>query len=389
MGVTFKSDQLWRVCFLVWLAGPALALCQTVNNWTNPASARWEDPYWSLGILPDAFQTATVTNSGYKAVGVSASTFANDPSSVTVSNLAISAPSNALSIVLLNYAGLNAPFKVLNSCNIDSNGSLQNSYSSFEIDGAAGGTLDIGGGGTFIQQGGLTLASVPVNIRNGSLALTNGNMTLGPLSLGINGAAVVGTMLQYGGSVAADSVIVNNGAYNLYDGILYAINGTTAGNSGASTFYQAGGTNYGNVALSDGATYTLNAGLSQGNVLSANAFSRFTQNGGVVSMQFLNITGPGNVITIDDPIGFYLVEGETRCGTLNIGNNGVVEQDGGHFILTNDFKLQGFYFIAPGGPIVENAYFMLVNGTLSSPSITVGPLPRSTNAADQTRFQAV
>ncbi len=370
-----KWDGVARRIFVaaVVLTGPTLANAQVLNNWTNMTSARWEDPYWSLGVLPDATQSVSVTNNGFKAVAVSSSTVENYSSSVTVSNLALAAPEGALSSLLLDYAGLNTPFKVLGGCRIGTNGLLQNLYSSFEVDGANGSGLDLFGG-NFSQEGGQTSATVPISLRNATVALTNGNMTLGTLILGDYASSDPGDMIQNGGNVAVQYFEIDLGSYNLYAGTLYSLNATMAVNSGGSTFYQGGGTNYGNVSLGDGATYTLDAGLCQGNFLSSGGFSRFTQNGGLVEMDSVNVVGPGDVITIDDPLGFYLRGGETHCGTLNIADNGVVEMDAGHFILTNTFNLHGMYFdVGDVGPVVENAYFMLVGGVLSSPSITVGP----------------
>ena len=97
-----------------------------LNSWTNPASANWESNYWSLGLLPGANQSVFITNSGYKAVGVFSSTVSGYPGSLTVSNLTIAAPGNALSTVLLNYVGTGVPLRILNGCEVDTNGSLIN-----------------------------------------------------------------------------------------------------------------------------------------------------------------------------------------------------------------------------------------------------------------------
>ena len=45
----------------------ATAFGQT-NSWTNVASGNWEDPHWSLGVLPGTNQTILLTNAGFKAV---------------------------------------------------------------------------------------------------------------------------------------------------------------------------------------------------------------------------------------------------------------------------------------------------------------------------------
>ena len=125
-----------------------------VNSWTNPASGRWDAAAnWSFGTLPASNQTVEIANDGYKAVNIDSATFANFPASVTVSNLFVAAPTNALSTLLLNYAGLNTPFKVLNNCTIGPNGTIDNFSSSFEVDGNAGGQLLVNGG-NFTQVGG-------------------------------------------------------------------------------------------------------------------------------------------------------------------------------------------------------------------------------------------
>src|SRR5438045_2683299 len=102
-------------CGLILLARPVQSV-QLINDWTNSSSAKWESPYWSLGILPASNQAVNITNSGYKAVNIDSGTFSAYPSSLTVSNLQVSAPSNNLSTLLLNYTGLAAPVKVLDSC---------------------------------------------------------------------------------------------------------------------------------------------------------------------------------------------------------------------------------------------------------------------------------
>ena len=154
-----------------------------VNSWTNIHSARWDSvTNWSLGALPASTQTVSIANEGYKAVNVDGATFANFPTSMMVSNLFVGAPTNALSTLLLNYAGLNAPLKVLNNCVIGINGTIENSSSWFEVDGNAGGQLLVDG--TFTQNGGLTVVNAPVFVRSGALNATNGNLTLGDVTLG-------------------------------------------------------------------------------------------------------------------------------------------------------------------------------------------------------------
>src|SRR2546421_11277811 len=85
-----------------------------INNWTNPFSAKWESPSWSLGTLPASDQAVNILNDGYKAVNIDSATVSGFASSLTVGSLEVGAPTNALSTLLLNYFGLNTSFKVLN-----------------------------------------------------------------------------------------------------------------------------------------------------------------------------------------------------------------------------------------------------------------------------------
>src|SRR5262245_34841200 len=92
------------------------APAQVINNWTNPFSARWDSiTNWSLRSLPASNQTVNITNAGFKGVNIDFATVTNFPGSMTVSNLTVAAPSNALSTLLLNSTGINVPLKVLNN----------------------------------------------------------------------------------------------------------------------------------------------------------------------------------------------------------------------------------------------------------------------------------
>ncbi len=131
----------------------ASASAQVVNSWMNPASDPWENPgNWSLGIRPASDQTVAITNSGYKAVGISGATVSGFSDSMTVSHVFISAPDNALSTLFLNYFGTAVPLHVGNGVEIGSNGLLQNSYSSLQVDGAAGGSFLIEDGAKWFRK---------------------------------------------------------------------------------------------------------------------------------------------------------------------------------------------------------------------------------------------
>ena len=159
-------------------------------------SDKWESPFWSRGTLPAADQVVNIVNDGYKAVNIDNTTIANFPSSLTVGSLEVSAPTNGLSTLLLNYFGLGMPLKVMNSCWIGTNGMILNLGSSFEVDGANGEVVTIDGG-TFTQNGGLTVVTPSVQVLNGNLNATNATMNLGPLQVG-GGYPQNGTFYQSG-----------------------------------------------------------------------------------------------------------------------------------------------------------------------------------------------
>jgi hypothetical protein len=351
---------------LAVLAAAPLAPAQVINNWINPASGRWDSAAnWSLGSLPAANESVNITNDGYKAVNIDSATVAGFPNSLTVSNLVVAAPSNAQTTLLLNYAGLSTPLKVLNNCAIKTNGTIANQYSSFEVDGAAGGELLVDGG-TFTQQGGQSVVNGPVSVLdNGSLYATNANLTLGAVTIG-SAPGSAGTFIQDGGSIAAQSIDIEQGAtYHLVSGVLYGINGTT---TTSGPFVQYGGTNYGNITTPD-SYYWLKAGMVQGNTLTAANDAGITQDGGLLDMQFINVTGTSNWPASGGP---WFSGGTVHCGTLNIGGNGKVEMRGADFYVTNDFDLHGMYFNVPRGPLIEHVACELWAGSLHLPSMTVG-----------------
>jgi len=124
-----------------------------VNSWTKPTSGAWEEPVWSLGILPNSSQTIEITNAGFKAVGINPSTAVNFPGSLTINHLDISAPINSSNTLLLNFFGTNPPLRVINGVNVGTNGRILNLFSGLLVD--AGG-LSISNG-SVAQNGGFVI----------------------------------------------------------------------------------------------------------------------------------------------------------------------------------------------------------------------------------------
>jgi len=359
-----------------------------VNSWTNLHSGRWDlSGNWSFGTLPASTQTVYIANDGYKAVNIDGATVANFPASLTVSNLLVAAPTNGLSTLLLNYAGLNTPLKVLNNCVIGINGTLANDYSSFEVDGNAGGQLLVNGG-TFTQEGGQTVVNAPVLVRgNGSLNATNGNLTLGDVTLG--GTNSPGSFNQDGGSIAAQSVTMEQGGgYTLASGILYAIGGTAIHTFGA--FYQTGGTNYGDITASTASVgsggYNISGGLAKGNLLTAH--TDFFQSGGVVDMQTVDWTSHqgglfagtlrSKLINVHGSALLYMGQGSFDPGTvetesLSISNTAAVSVLTENLFVTNSLALRG-----DSSNVL--ARFLFQGGTEVGSTLTVGTITIGDNS---------
>src|SRR6185503_11301552 len=85
----------------------AMVLCcckisAQINDWTKTQSGQWQEPFWSLGVLPSGTQSAIhFTNAGFKALAISPTTRSQFPQTLTISNLVVSAPSNSANLLLL------------------------------------------------------------------------------------------------------------------------------------------------------------------------------------------------------------------------------------------------------------------------------------------------
>ena len=357
---------IWILVVLGALSQNSLLLAQTENSWTNPASGRWEDATnWFLGILPASNQNVSITNSGYKAVGILGSTVSGFPDSLTVSNLTVSAPGNALSTLLLNYTGTSVPLHVLNGCTIGANGSLQNFYSSLQVDGSNSGSLLLTDGGQMIQEGGLTVITPSVLVQNGTINATNSTMNLGQLKLGNILFPGYGSVYQSGGTLLSAGVRVERGNYTLLgNGTLYALD-TTALQYADASFTQFSGTNFGDVVVSAG-SYQLRGGLIRGTNLYTAVNGGFNQYGGTAEFASMEVRGSGT--SFPQAASYSLQGGMLRCGSLFVTANGTFRQAGGTCILTNGLYLGVF---SGSG---YHAGFQLADGNLFMPSMVVSNL---------------
>jgi len=354
---------------------PSWQASAQINAWTSTVSGNWEDPSWSLGILPGPGQTVLITNSGYKAVGISHVTVENFQNSLTVSNLQVSAPENAVSVLLLNYAATLRPLRVNGRCEVLTNGLVLNLYSGFEVDGVGSEAFWISGG-AFGEEGGTLLATNGSSyvMNAGTIGLTNANARFGTLNLGSPGSA--GQVTQSGGEVNGDIWIRAGSGYTFLDGELGGtlhVGDTTSGN-----FDQFGGTNHANIVVGSNdfyppngnGYYVLHSGcISNGwiAIAASSAFVNgdFEQQGGSIDSGSLGIGGSGSF-----PNGHFNISGGTlTLGGLGVGN-GFFAQTGGHTRVRTPLYLDG-YVDDYNSQYNRAAYFSLSGGLLELPGISL------------------
>ncbi len=115
-----------------------------VNSWTKPSNGNWEEPYWSLGLLPTNGHSVMITNGGWKAVTIAQSTTQTHPESLNVNSVTVSSPLDSFNVLFFNYAGLQSPLTV-NSLTVASNAELRMLSSALRLNGPTGTGMSIGG----------------------------------------------------------------------------------------------------------------------------------------------------------------------------------------------------------------------------------------------------
>jgi hypothetical protein len=351
------------------------SLLGQINSWTNPASAKWEESYWSLGMLPNSNQSVVITNAGFKAVAVWPSTVADFPASQTVSNLTVNAPGGSFNRLLLNFSNSDVPLHVRNAFTIGTNGSLMNLYGGLQVDGVAGGTFDICGG-EVIQESGITVATnVPTSVISGNVNVTNANLWFGPLTLGDVPSLGAGNFTQSGGAVSYSTMWISNGVYTLMGNA--SLSGAemriAALTNASARFIQSSGTNSGNFTVGNNINliwsgeYKLLSGMVRAGEMKLIGNGRFIQSGGLVTSISNSVSGPDPGY----PNGSYALSN----GVLRVRDwtlvNGHVDQFGGEHTITNPLALTGYYRDDHGFIQSRKTAYFLSGGTLTVPAINL------------------
>lgn len=315
------------------------------NSWTGPASGNWEDPDWSLGVLPGAGQTIMFTNAGFKAVEIGLSTVESYPQTLQIESLTVSSPPNAANTLLMNYAGVGTPL-VIGTTNegsltiADTNSTFYMFSSALEVRDSGGGEFATGAfsvEGTFNETTGSQVTAGLLNVGDvgtGVYNLTNSFLTVpgggNELVGSYNGSFNNGTFNQQGGTNSVGSPgyigsigVGNSGTYNLMGGYLHTgVLGVEAAPEGAvnisANFNQSGGYNLnddgtsieGTLPEGSGptgfATYSISGGTLVTSQMQLMFEASFHQSGGVVqAFYFTSEYGGGITITDGSFAGQY------------------------------------------------------------------------------------
>ncbi|MGA2140338.1 MAG: fibronectin type III domain-containing protein [Verrucomicrobiia bacterium] len=328
----------------------ATTLLNLPDSWIDSANGKWETAgSWSLGVPPSVFLLGVlVTNSGSKTVTVDATTVSNFPSTLTISNLTVSAASGATNTLLLNTGGSSTPLHVLRGISLASGGLLDVENSSLQVDSfptpgpVVGAAID---GMLLFQNGGLITFSnrepqsgggkIAVgNVATGQMMVAAGTVNAGTLDVG-NAAGSLGTLTISGVATVHCSPLVIGGVTNA--------TGTVWMTGGELTTTNAGKQNI---------LYVGNGGTGQMTV----------SNGTVLSGQVFIGTGIGSRGTLTVAGGNMTISSVLNIGSVS-ASAGAVWLTGGCIAVTNGPTLVGASGI---GQLTTTA------GSLQALSIVVG-----------------
>jgi len=115
----------WGVLTFVTIGIPLVSEAQT-NIWIQTGSGSWQNPAnWSLSQAPTNTQSLVITNDLSKIITIDSSTSSSSSNTLTVADVIMSAPADALNILDLSNAGTSTPLIVLNNFIITSGGLLR------------------------------------------------------------------------------------------------------------------------------------------------------------------------------------------------------------------------------------------------------------------------
>lgn len=281
----------------------------SINRWTNDNSGKWENgTNWSLNVPPYiGHSLVSITNAGSKTIVNDATTANGFPTTLTISNLTIGAPSGATNTLLLSHGGTSTPLRLFNALNVNSGGALVISNAALNLEGDYNGSSRIDGSVT-LQDG--SLISTNSNNRTyighsdrGTLTISNGLFEsyypivgLGPDSFGTwniaGGTNKVLTTFDVADSLTATGRVVITGG-ELYtpscyvglfgNGSMVVSNGYLECRGQILLGSQSG--SVGNLTLAGGITYAVSAVVSEGFESTGNMFVTGTSEAYCVALE--------------------------------------------------------------------------------------------------------
>jgi hypothetical protein len=352
------------------------------NHWTKPTSGYWEEPFWSLAVLPDATQSVVFNNPGWKALAIGTNAAQNFPDSMSVQSLRVESPVDSSNTLLMNWSGFERPLQTT-SLFVGSNSAVIVHGSRLEVINTndSGGNLNVGG--TFIHtdfsqvkvDGTLLVRSdrqfVTDLVAPAAYYLTNGTLSVN-MRESIGGFAP-GILVQYNGENNVGSLeISTEGELELYGGQVTATNGITVGFgdfADAASFFQYGGSVNADMVV-NGHNYFLQGGTVRGrmSVPTTTEFHRedgsVLQNGGTNFAVSLDL---GLIPNRFGGRGFYaLLNGVLHVDSSLTFHGGEFSQYNGLHTVSN-LVMQG----TDVGVGIIDADYVLDDGTLSAGSIAL------------------
>jgi alpha-tubulin suppressor-like RCC1 family protein/fibronectin type 3 domain-containing protein len=330
----------------------ATTLLNLPDSWISPTSGKWETAgSWSLGVPPSASLLGVlVTNAGSKIVTIDATTVGNFPSTMTISNLSVSAAPGTTNMVLLTTGGSPMPLHTLQPFAVGSGGLLDVENSTLQADAA-------------LREGGITSASTI----DGQLLFQNGGLlsfNIRGLQAGGPGQVVVGNvatgrMMVAAGTVNAGTIDVGNVAGSLGTLTISGVATVRCSSLIIGPLVNATGI----VWMTGGQLTTTNGGKPNIVAVGNGGTGQLTvSNGMLLSGQVVVGVGSGSRGTLTVAGGSVTLSSSLNIGSISTGA-GAVWVTGGRLAVTN-----GPTFIGSGG----SGQLTLTAGSLQALSTFVG-----------------
>jgi hypothetical protein len=369
----------------------------SIDSWTNSLSGKWETgPNWSLNVPPySGLSLVLITNAGTKTVNNDVTTAATAPTTLTISNLVISAPDAATNTLLLAHGGINTPLHILNNLAIKQGGAVVLNNAAVSLDATLGNDLSIDGAATMLDGQISSGASTVVgNTGTGVFTVSNGNFVSYSLIAGANDGAngtwniaggtnflntfmdmadsmnATGTVSITGGQLGVPNTYIGlfgNGQLNISNGVLQCYGqGLVASQNGSrGRFIAAGGSSSFNTMLIGENPLAIGSVLVTGNAL-VQVSSTLENNGAfTVAGGIFNVLGeldsrtPNNSILVTG--GLFAATNDNSFLTSVTVSNGIFQVR--DLFLGNQtngtFTVAGGQVAAPGS---LNGFSVGVNG---------------------------